>query len=53
MAGLRRKAAANRYSALNQINTSNVNQLQVAWTYRTGDNLSAERHRNAKPADYG
>ena len=31
-------AAANRYSALKQINTSNVHQLQVAWTYNTGDN---------------
>src|SRR5688572_15663894 len=31
-------AGANRYSPLNQINTSNVNQLQVAWTYHTGDN---------------
>jgi len=31
-------AAANRYSALKQINTSNVHQLQVAWTYHTGDN---------------
>src|SRR3984957_14199968 len=26
-----------QYSALRQINRSNVNQLQVAWTYRTGD----------------
>lgn len=26
-----------RYSPLDQINTENVNQLQVAWTYRTGD----------------
>lgn len=26
-----------RYSSLSQINTSNVNQLQVAWTYNTGD----------------
>jgi quinoprotein glucose dehydrogenase len=26
-----------RYSTLDQINTSNVNQLQVAWIYHTGD----------------
>lgn len=28
---------ANQYSSLAQIDTSNVNQLQVAWTYHTGD----------------
>jgi len=27
----------NAYSKLNQINKENVKQLQVAWTYRTGD----------------
>jgi len=27
----------NAYSALNQINKTNVHQLEVAWTYRTGD----------------
>jgi quinoprotein glucose dehydrogenase len=27
-----------QYSALRQINRSNVKKLQVAWTYRTGDN---------------
>ncbi len=26
-----------QYSALTQINRSNVNQLQIAWTYQTGD----------------
>ena len=26
-----------QYSALRQINRSNVKELQVAWTYRTGD----------------
>ncbi|MDB5261278.1 MAG: Pyrrolo-quinoline quinone [Adhaeribacter sp.] len=31
-------AAANRYSGLKQINTGNVKNLQVAWTYHTGDN---------------
>ncbi len=28
---------AMKYSSLTQIDTSNVNQLQVAWTYHTGD----------------
>lgn len=28
---------ANKYSSLNRIDTSNVQQLQVAWTYHTGD----------------
>jgi len=28
---------SDRYSELKQINTQNVNQLQVAWTYHTGD----------------
>ena len=28
---------SNAYSQLNQINTENVKQLKVAWTYRTGD----------------
>ncbi len=30
-------AASSSYSALDQINTDNVNQLKVAWTYQTGD----------------
>ena len=30
-------AGGTRYSALKQINASNVNQLQVAWTYDVGD----------------
>jgi quinoprotein glucose dehydrogenase len=29
---------AAQYSALSQVNKSNVARLQVAWTYRTGDN---------------
>ncbi|MEM9832687.1 MAG: PQQ-binding-like beta-propeller repeat protein [Bacteroidota bacterium] len=29
--------ASNQYSALDQINTQNVDQLEVAWTYQTGD----------------
>src|ERR1700719_2804337 len=31
-------ADAAQYSALTQINRSNVNKLEVAWTYATGDN---------------
>lgn len=31
---------SNAYSALNQINTENVKQLDVAWVYKTGDNQS-------------
>jgi quinoprotein glucose dehydrogenase len=30
-------AAGTRYSILDQINTQNVHQLQVAWTFHTGD----------------
>jgi quinoprotein glucose dehydrogenase len=30
-------AAASHYSTLDQINTSNVHQLEVAWTWRAGD----------------
>src|SRR4051812_8364433 len=29
-----------KYSALDQINKSNVNQLAVAWTYPTQDNVA-------------
>ncbi|MEM8969179.1 MAG: PQQ-binding-like beta-propeller repeat protein, partial [Bacteroidota bacterium] len=28
---------SNQYSSLDQINTQNVNQLEIAWTYQTGD----------------
>ncbi|MCU1324976.1 MAG: Quinoprotein glucose dehydrogenase [Bryobacterales bacterium] len=31
---------SSHYSALKQINTKNVNQLQVAWSYDTGDSTS-------------
>ncbi|MBT9329675.1 PQQ-binding-like beta-propeller repeat protein [Paracidobacterium acidisoli] len=31
---------SSHYSALKQINTGNVNKLEVAWTYQTGDELS-------------
>ncbi|MGN6435932.1 MAG: outer membrane protein assembly factor BamB family protein [Agriterribacter sp.] len=30
-------SSANKFSALTQIDSSNVQQLKVAWTYRTGD----------------
>ena len=33
-------AGSRRYSALNQINRTNVRQLEVAWTYRSGDGRS-------------
>ena len=33
-------ADSSHYSALKQINTKNVNQLQVAWSYDTGDQTS-------------
>jgi len=35
--------AGNRYSSLTQINTANVKNLQLAWSYDTGDNNSADR----------
>jgi quinoprotein glucose dehydrogenase len=33
-------ADSSHYSALKQINTSNVNRLEVAWSYDTGDDAS-------------
>ena len=35
-------AAGNRYSPLAQLNKDNVKQLQVAWTYDTGENNNPE-----------
>ncbi|GAB3998247.1 hypothetical protein GCM10028807_45420 [Spirosoma daeguense] len=32
--------AGNRYSPLTQINTQNVKNLELAWTYETGDNTN-------------
>jgi quinoprotein glucose dehydrogenase len=32
--------AASHYSPLKQINTGNVNKLEVAWTYPTGDDMT-------------
>jgi len=37
--------ASIRYSSLSQIDTSNVDELQVAWTYRSGD---ADTARNSQ-----
>ena len=31
---------SSHYSALKQINTGNVNKLEVAWSYPTGDDVS-------------
>jgi len=36
-------ATSSSYSPLRQISTKNVDQLEMAWTYRTGD-LDPERH---------
>ena len=33
------------YSALNQINTKNVKDLKLAWTFSTGVNRGHEAHR--------
>lgn len=33
----------NQYSPLDQINNANVGQLQLAWQYRTGDDVSGNR----------
>src|SRR6185312_12073887 len=33
--------SGNKYSSLHHIDTSNVQKLQVAWTYHTGDKDSA------------
>lgn len=34
--------AATRYSGLDEINTSNVSRLKVAWTFSTGNNAGHE-----------
>ena len=36
-------AAASHYSSLDQINRQNVQRLQVAWTYSTGDNTDSSQ----------
>lgn len=42
-------AGGHRYSHFDEINTGNVNKLQVAWEYSTGDmtNKAAAMHRSA------
>jgi quinoprotein glucose dehydrogenase len=40
--------AGNRYSPLDQINTGNVQQLEVAWTYTTGDNSNLEANQRPR-----
>ena len=41
--------ANDRYSALDQINRSNVSQLTVAWTYHTGDMPGGRSETQATP----
>ena len=41
--------ANDRYSALDQINRTNVKQLQVAWTFHTGDSLPERSEIQATP----
>ena len=41
----------NHYSSLTQIDTSNVQQLQVAWTFHTGDADTAA-HSNSMQSHY-
>lgn len=36
-------SAGNRFSPLDQINKKNVKQLQVAWTYNTGENVDTSQ----------
>ncbi len=36
-------AAGQRFSQLEQINKNNVNQLEVAWTYHTGDLRNSDK----------
>ena len=38
--------SGNRYSAANQINRENVQQLEVAWSYNTGDKDPKNRSQN-------
>ncbi|KAA5547689.1 pyrroloquinoline quinone-dependent dehydrogenase [Adhaeribacter rhizoryzae] len=42
-------AQGNRYSGLDQINTQNVNRLQIAWTYHTGDNTGKGTEMQSQP----
>jgi quinoprotein glucose dehydrogenase len=40
---------SNQYSSLKQINKSNVDQLEVAWVYQTGDNLNKQSQIQCNP----
>jgi quinoprotein glucose dehydrogenase len=44
------EAPASRHSSLTQIRRENVKQLQVAWTYRTGEPLTAVSGGGRRPA---
>ncbi len=40
---------SNQYSSLNQINKSNVDQLEVVWVYQTGDKLNKQSQIQCNP----
>ncbi len=40
---------SNQYSSLKQINKRNVDQLEVAWVYQTGDNLNKQSQIQCNP----
>ncbi len=40
---------SNQYSSLNQINKSNVDQLEIAWVYQTGDKLNKQSQIQCNP----
>ena len=48
-----RDADSTRYAPIDQINTGNVNQLQVAWTYRTGAATTAADEDQNTPIQVG
>ena len=42
-------SGSNQYSSLKQINKNNVDQLEVAWVYQTGDNLNKQSQIQCNP----
>jgi len=48
-----RDADSTRYAPLDQINTSNVNKLQVAWTFRTGSKTGGNYEDQNTPIQIG
>ncbi|ALO46127.1 Quinate/shikimate dehydrogenase, putative [Pseudohongiella spirulinae] len=44
--------AASKYVPLEQINASNVNELQIAWSWETPDNELFRQHDNASAGEY-